>query len=100
MLNHNLNFYALSTPLHQLARNVFTNVKRMEKAFAKKQPYPEIVKQRARDVHAKVVAANDGEQAISIVYEALKTTALESWKNGLSAGSRKKDKPGNAPASA
>jgi len=68
----------------------------MEKSFTKKQPYPELVKQRARDVHARVTATNDGEQAIAVIYEALKTTALESWKNGLSAGSRKSEGKGGS----
>lgn len=54
-----------------------------------KANYPELVKQRARVTHEKIMGIDDEEQAVNVIYEALKTTALESWKNGLSAGSRK-----------
>jgi hypothetical protein len=64
----------------------------METQTRPKPNYPELVKNRAKETHEQLLEAENDDRAIAIIYEALKTTALESWKNGLSAGSRPKSR--------
>ena len=66
-----------------------------------KQSYPELIKARAEKLYAQAGQAADSDAAVQMIYDALKTTALESWKNGLSAGHRRsKTKPADSTETA
>ena len=60
-------------------------------AHSAKQSYPELVRRRAVQLYGTImeVGGGNGEQAVERIYDALKSTALESWKNGLDAGRRR-----------
>lgn len=47
------------------------------------------LKKRAEAVYESVIQIRNEHDAVDIIFEELKDVALESWKNGIQAGSRK-----------
>jgi hypothetical protein len=63
------------------------------KQKADRPDYQSTLKSRAGKLYEEFCDLNDSNQAIEVIYQALKQTALESWKNGIEAG-RRKARPG------
>ncbi|MBI5934740.1 MAG: hypothetical protein HY867_13625 [Chloroflexi bacterium] len=51
--------------------------------------YQAILKARATKLFETFCNLQDSDQATEVIYQTLKQTALESWKNGIEAGARK-----------
>ncbi len=59
------------------------------KQKADRPDYQATLKSRAGKLYEEFCDLNDNNQAIDVIYQTLKQTALESWKNGIEAGRRK-----------
>jgi len=58
-------------------------------AKSDKPSYQATLEERAAQVYNQCLGAPDAEARQKVLLEALKATALESWKNGLEAGRRR-----------
>ena len=65
-----------------------------------KQSYPELIRARAEQLYEQAAEVGSSEKQIQLIHDALKATALESWKNGLDAGRRRAQKPGSSTKAA
>lgn len=66
----------------------------MDKSSKPAKPsYPELIRARAEKLYAEAREAGSSDKSIQLIFDALKATALESWKNGLDAGRRRAGKP-------
>jgi hypothetical protein len=59
--------------------------------------YDDVLHKRAGQLHDAIEGANHAQAAMELIYQALKETALESWKNGIEAGRRKAQGSPNRP---
>jgi hypothetical protein len=68
---------------------------------AERPDYQRVLKDRASKLFETVCDLDNSDEGIEVIYQCLKQTALESWKNGIDAGRRKvRPNPANSAKAA
>lgn len=65
-----------------------------------RESYADRLWEQTKTVYSQLQAARQPDERMSVLHEALKSVALESWKNGIEAGRRRASRSTERPASA